>query len=170
MQKDEALNKLLVEAIEKLELAIKKTLEIKDGREKYNIGKLGHSIGLLTQFQEQIFIQNPQLRPDPPSDRIPDPEMTEGQLKIVSTLTAKQINEIDDFLIARVTTRWQKVAKVVATTMNDLPFRVKGLPDIFYARRVEKLVEHGVFESQGNLKMMRYSEVRLKEKNNNIKR
>jgi len=164
MPTDETLNKLLIEALEKLELAIKETFELRDGKENYNISKLVHSIGLIIQFQEQIFERNPQLRPNPPSDRIPDPEMTKEQLEAASKLSKEQINEIDTAIISIASAQWQKVAKIVGMTMSKLPSRVKGIPDLFYARRIEKLVREGVLESQGNLQFMRYSEVRLKEK------
>ena len=45
--------------------------------------------------------------------------------------------------------------------MSGLTNRVIGIPDVFYAQRVRKLVEDGHLEAQGNLAYMRYSEVRL---------
>lgn len=56
---------------------------------------------------------------------------------------------------------WRKVAMLVAATMIELPNKKHGLPDVFYAERVRKLVEAGRLEPQGNLQYMRYSEVRL---------
>ena len=41
------------------------------------------------------------------------------------------------------------------------PKSVLGIPDLFYAERLRKLVQDGRLESQGNLAYMRLSEVRL---------
>ena len=45
-------------------------------------------------------------------------------------------------------------------TMADLPNRVKGIPDVYYSKRVQKLVQHGLLECKGDLSYMRYSEVK----------
>ena len=53
-----------------------------------------------------------------------------------------------------------KVAKLVAMFMNESDLHFSGVPDVFYAQRVQALVDNGLLEAQGNLKFMRYSEVR----------
>lgn len=93
-------------------------------------------------------------------DLEPDPELTPAQCKLVAELTEVEIKAIDNALLSNTSTRWQKVAMVIAITMHKLPSRVEGIPDVYYSNRVQRLVSDGLLESQGNLSRMRYSEVR----------
>ncbi len=90
----------------------------------------------------------------------PDGELTPEQLKLVEELTDTEVQAIDDALLANTCDQWRKVARVVGTTMMELPCRVEGVPDVYYSQRVQTLVRDGLLESQGNLSYMRYSEVR----------
>ena len=89
-----------------------------------------------------------------------DPSLTQEQTELVMQLSETDLKEIDEALLSNISPQWRKVARVVGTTMNSINNKVKGIPDIFYAQRVIKLVENGILESQGNLKRMRFSEVR----------
>jgi len=96
-----------------------------------------------------------------------DPELSEEQRLIISKLSTAELAKIDDALLAHVPTRWGKLARVVGQTMMDLgQDRVAGVPDIFYAQRVRLLVDQGLVESVGNLRRMRFSEVRRKPESN----
>jgi hypothetical protein len=90
-----------------------------------------------------------------------DPELTKEQLNLVATLSDAQIQEIDRVILENTKEQWRKVAMVVAITMSSLQNRFVGVPDVFYAQRVANLVNEGVLLSQGNLKRMRFSEVKL---------
>ena len=90
----------------------------------------------------------------------PDGELTPDQVKLIEQLTEDEVQAIDSALLSNTCERWRKVARVVGTTMMDLPCRVEGIPDVYYSQRVQKLVNEGLLESQGNLSYMRYSEVR----------
>ena len=93
----------------------------------------------------------------------PDPPLSAEQLKTVEALSGEQIAEIDSALLANCIKRWRKVAAVVGFTMTDqLMDAFPGVPDLYYAERVRRLVEKGTLESSGNLNYMRYSEVRLR--------
>ena len=92
---------------------------------------------------------------------IPDGPLTPEQETLVSQLTSEQIAEIDEGLIKNASHQWRKVARVVAGAMSTIPGRIKGIPDIYYAQRVKKLVEYGRLESDGDPDYMRFSEVRL---------
>ena len=92
---------------------------------------------------------------------IPDPPLTPEQEAKVTQLTESAIEAIDNTLMSNAKNQWRKVAMVVGVTMNHLQDRVRGIPDLFYAQRVRKLVEAGRLESQGNLAYMRFSEVQL---------
>jgi hypothetical protein len=47
------------------------------------------------------------------------------------------------------------------SAMQDLRGSIKNVPDIYYAQRIRVLVKEGKLIAQGNLKRMRYSEVKL---------
>jgi hypothetical protein len=71
------------------------------------------------------------------------------------------IQVIDKALFANASTQWRKMARVIASAMEDNFDLIKGVPDIFYAHRLRKFVENGQLESQGDLNHMRFCEVRL---------
>ena len=91
----------------------------------------------------------------------PDPPLTPEQEARVSLLSDDDLERIDKMLLSNAGPRWRKVAFIVGSTMNDLPKSAPGIPDVFYAQRVRRLVEMGQLEAFGNLDFMRYSEVRL---------
>lgn len=91
----------------------------------------------------------------------PEPPLSAEEVALVASLTPLEVGAIDRALLANTRDRWQKVAMVVGKTMGELPNRLPGIPDTYYALRVRKLVEDGALESQGNLAFMRFSEVRL---------
>ena len=93
-------------------------------------------------------------------DLHPDPELTPEQLKLVGQLTEAEVEAIDNALLANASEMWRKVARIVGTTMMELPCRIEGVPDVYYSQRIKSLVEVGLLESQGDLSHMRYSEVR----------
>lgn len=96
-------------------------------------------------------------------DVTPDPPLTGEQLAVVEALSDEQIVEMDKALLANCRKRWRKVAGVVAFTMTDENMtRLEGVPDVYYAQRIRILVERGVLEYSGDLRYMRYSEVRLR--------
>lgn len=90
-----------------------------------------------------------------------DPPLTPEQEDLVSKLEDSEVERIDEALLSNISDYWKKVASVVGATMMDLKNRVEGIPDVYYANRIILLVEKGLIESQGNLKRMRFSEVRL---------
>jgi len=83
------------------------------------------------------------------------------QLALVKVLSVQEIQMIDDALLSNACGYWRKVARVVGIAMSELQNRISEIPDLYYSRRVQYLVEQGVLESQGNLSYMRYSEVRI---------
>ena len=159
---DESLIKLLAEVIEKLELAMGETFKLSqiDASGKYNIVDLGMALGLIRKFQKPIFEKRPDLKPSPPKDWAPDPELNAEQLKFISNLPAEKIKEIDIALMSHADVRYLKVAFIVGKVICDKKVHVEGIPDIFYAERIRKFVKRGLLESQGDLRCMRYSEVR----------
>ena len=90
-----------------------------------------------------------------------DPELTQDQKELVSKLSDSDIKEIDTILLAQVGKQPRKVAMVVAIAMSKLPNKVEGIPDVYYAQRGAALVNDGLLVAQGNLRRMRYSEVKV---------
>jgi hypothetical protein len=90
----------------------------------------------------------------------PDPELTADQKRIVAGLSQGQLAEIDRAIVAVTKNQWQKVAKVIAVAMQSTPRAPTDVPDIFYSLRIRRLVDDGKLEAQGDLRRMRFSEVR----------
>ena len=160
MTSDIKINKHINKALTELELVLTETFQEDFKEGLYPVGKLGRSIGLLREFQKPIFERNPHFRPPPPWDGEVEPSLTKEQVERVSELTEEQLKEIDNGLLSFCSTKYQKVAKVVGSYMSSSSNKFE-LEDLFYAQRIEKMVHLKSLESQGNLKFMRYSEIRL---------
>ena len=93
----------------------------------------------------------------------PDPELNEEQRSLVEKLTESQLAEIDRALLQNVSSRWQKLAKIVGVTMSALENRVPGIPDIFYAERLREFIRSGEIEAEGHIQSMRYCELRTRQ-------
>ncbi|MCU7844775.1 MAG: DUF3658 domain-containing protein [Candidatus Thiodiazotropha sp. (ex Monitilora ramsayi)] len=94
------------------------------------------------------------------NDLKPDPDLTEEQKALISSLSDREVQQIDSVLLSNTREGWSKMAMIVAITMNEHQFQNSSVPDIYYAMRIRKLVETGVLESQGFIENMRYCEVR----------
>jgi Protein of unknown function/Sel1 repeat len=71
------------------------------------------------------------------------------------------VARIDAAILAHATPSFQKVARLVSMAMKSIPDAPGTVTDVFYAQRIMHLVRTGQMESQGNLRRMRFSEVRL---------
>jgi len=92
-----------------------------------------------------------------------DPELSEETEAAVAALSPSDVEAIDRALLSLChDVHWLKVAYVVGHAMDVHPDRYFDIPDLYYARRVRALVEAGVLEAVGNLRRMRFSEVRLR--------
>jgi hypothetical protein len=90
-----------------------------------------------------------------------DAELTAKELSRVSQLRPVDLEAIDNALLASASGNWRKVAFIVGTAMHSLAGRFAGVPDVFYSQRVCMLVARRALQAQGNLRRMRFSEVRL---------
>lgn len=97
------------------------------------------------------------------SEEIPraNPPLSKEERAVVNALTPADLAVIDGTVLANALPRWLKVARVVLWTEKALSERYPGLSYVYYARRLIELVDEGRLESQGNLKYMRFSEVRI---------
>lgn len=87
--------------------------------------------------------------------------LTSEDRAVIASLTSQQVSAIDAAVFARCDRHFRKVAYIVGSAMQEQVDRVMGVPDVFYAQRVRRLVEQGQLEAKGNLAYMRYSEVRV---------
>ena len=86
--------------------------------------------------------------------------------EIVRALSKNDIAEIDEWLLACINDRWQKIAKVVAKAINisEEKGELLNVPDVFFGMRIEQFEKKRIIQSRGNLKQMRFSEVKLANK------
>ncbi|AZP13043.1 DUF3658 domain-containing protein [Undibacterium parvum] len=163
MPSDLTLNALLVDALEKLDLALNEALNLSQNSSEdfYHIGTLGRSIGLIREFQSPILEKYPELKPPPPWQDWSLPELTHEEIENVSEITNEELEAIDLALLSYSNHQFQKVARIVGVFMTESKLHKAGIPDIFYSQRIEALCGKGLFEFKGNLKFMRYCEVRL---------
>ena len=97
------------------------------------------------------------------SEEIPienDPLSATGRAA-VDKLSDADLKTIDAAILANCSTGLFKVARVVWDTEKALTSSYPNLSHIFYTQRLIQLVETGRLESQGNLRYMRFSEVRI---------
>jgi hypothetical protein len=94
-------------------------------------------------------------------DLDPDPELTSEQQAFAANLNQAQLEIIDQFILSECIPNWYKVARIAGRAFLKFYDQYPILPDVFYSQRIYALVKAGKLESQGNLKRMRYSEVRL---------
>jgi len=90
-----------------------------------------------------------------------DAPLSEEAVARVAALSSEQIDRIDRALLAGACENWRKVARIVGTVMGEQSPKLHGIPDAFYAQRIARLVERGLLQSQGDLRRMRHSEVRV---------
>ena len=91
-----------------------------------------------------------------------DEDLSAAELKRVAKLSPATLALIDAAIVSQVSSEWRKVARVVGVAMLSMQNLPKGVPDAYFAKRVALLVEMGQLESQGDLRRIRFSEVRLR--------
>ena len=92
-----------------------------------------------------------------------DPLLSAEQERLVGALSQSQIDAVDRAILSSCVRQWRKVARVVSTAMAQVDPVLSGVPDLFYGERVSALVGRGALDAQGDLRRMRYSEVRKNE-------
>jgi len=161
---DKEINELITEALEKIDLVIQKIFLSRGNSKLYSIETIAKAKILLGEFQKPIFERHPNLRPPPPKDYIPDPEITEQEREFLNLLSSEKLKEIDNAILSSASQNYLKVARLVGDLLRNNDIHIQGIPDVFYSERIRQLVKNGLLESQGNLHYMRYSEVRLTKK------
>jgi Protein of unknown function len=87
-------------------------------------------------------------------------ELRWDQVRLEPPLSEK---DVDDIIFPFLTPHWRKVAMVIAHALVRIREQSLPLSDEIIAARIEKLVESDRLEGNGDLRMWRFSEVRLKD-------
>ena len=151
------LHQLLDESLDRLSQVIHLINEIQHESRQEAITNISHAVGHIWNAKRYLP-EDPRESPDEAPE--PLPPLTDEQLDLVRRLSNEQVRKIDDALVSNASHQWRKVARIVMSTMMELNDSL-GLPDIYYAQRVLSLVDAGRLEAQGDLKYLRFSEVRL---------
>ncbi|HTK25630.1 MAG TPA: DUF3658 domain-containing protein [Pyrinomonadaceae bacterium] len=130
-------------------------LGLKDKALKQIAAAVGNILCTQTFIPEDARIDKDKETP------IPDEPLTAEQQERISQLTEGEIQAIDDALLGNATVQWRKMAMLIMLAMAEKSNEIQGIPDVYYAQRLRRLVENGLLESQGNLDSMRFCEVRL---------
>lgn len=125
-----------------------------------SIKEIGKALGSIYLAQIQIPDFNPISESNTHYYKW-DGSLTKEQQNLVDKLSKDELAAIDDALLSQCDIKFRKVARVVGTMMSTFSYHKDGIPDIFYAQRVIKLVISGRLEVQGIIGSMGQSEVRL---------
>jgi uncharacterized protein DUF3658 len=91
----------------------------------------------------------------------PEDQLSGEQEARAASLTAQELARIDAALMSHADRQWRKLAMIVALAMGDFGGEIANVPDAFYSRRAALLVSEGKLLASGDLRRMRYCEVRL---------
>jgi hypothetical protein len=86
--------------------------------------------------------------------------LDEEDTKAIAALTVEDVAAIDEAILSKLSSYWQKTALVIAMSMYVYPDRFDDIPDVFFGQRVLALAEQGLLEASGNLRQWRFSEIR----------
>ena len=89
-----------------------------------------------------------------------DDDLDDEDRAAIAALSVAEVAVIDRAILSVLTSQWQKTALVVGHAMYAFPDRFDDIPDVFYGQRLLQLASDGLLSAQGNLRRMRFSEVR----------
>ena len=105
--------------------------------------------------------RNHPMAKETPTEMAP---LTAEEQNIVNKLNLEDIAKIDSELLINSTKYRQKTAMLIAYTMSTLKQSYSDIPAAFYLDRIIKLVDDKKLQAYGNLKLVRFSEVKLTKK------
>lgn len=107
-----------------------------------------------------VLVARPTLPKRPDSDDDLSAVLEDDELEAIAALTDADKAAIDAAILSQLNDRWQKTAMVVARAMYAYPGKYDAVPYVFYGQRVLALAQDSVIEAHGNLRRLRFSEVR----------
>lgn len=81
-------------------------------------------------------------------------------LSAIESLTDMDVAAIDQAILSMLSAHWQKTALVISRAIYAYPDKYDDIPDVFYGERVVKLASKGLLAANGNLRRLRFSEIR----------
>jgi hypothetical protein len=118
-----------------------------------DVGKSLHT-GLLYTIYQRF----PDLKPPPGEDFDIDSELYWDEVLLPAGITEAGLDEI---IFSALTPRWQKTAWILVLALKDCEKRTWRLEAEVIAARILALADDDRIDQQGDLRMWRYSEVRL---------
>ena len=88
----------------------------------------------------------------------PDGELSLAEEKRIAKLSKDELAAIDAAIVRATVGSYRKLAMVVGLVLEDVSDL--SVPDIFISKRVRLFVESGEIEARGDLRRMRYCEIR----------
>ena len=136
--------------------------QISDSTERGELMRaLSRSIGeVLAGVRAPAVIQYPELQPSEPRGE-PDTTLDAEEAAAVAKLTIEEVSIVDGALLAECAPTWRKVARVVGYAWKSLNPEREDIPLGYLVQRVIALVEAGELASEGDVRYIRSSEVRL---------
>lgn len=89
-----------------------------------------------------------------------DVVLDDEDVKAIAALTDADVDAIDNAILSKLRSHWQKTALIIAAAMYAYPDKYGEIPDVFYGQRVLALAQKGLLDASGNLRKWRFSEVR----------
>src|SRR5262245_45490876 len=96
---------------------------------------------------------------------IPNPPLSREEKTAFAKLSVEEKAAIDKEILECLASHWQKVARVVIRAEEKLRDRYPQFSYILYAERIRLMTKQSRIESQGNLRYLRFSEVRWPDEN-----
>jgi hypothetical protein len=100
--------------------------------------------------------------PDDVQFSFEDPPPSAEERARYEALTEAQRLQIDALLVRHASDTWQKMARIVASAMNELPPELADVSHSYFTGRLRHFVTVGQLEARGNFSVMRYCELRLR--------
>ncbi len=130
------------------------------GREEYIDAHTDVVVSILSKLRAPLVIQYRDLDTHV-HEGPPDTLMNDEEQAVANRLTPSEVERIDEALLSDCVSSFRKVARVIATALEQMPEQLDKVSVGYFAQRVIAMVDAGKLESQGNLEHIRFSEVRL---------
>jgi hypothetical protein len=100
------------------------------------------------------------------ADEIPElnPPLTREEKLAIAHLTESDLKGIDAAILNQADEHWLKVARVVTCTHDALRPHHPNLSYRFYTKRLAVLLREGRLEAKGDIRYVRFSEVRISKR------
>ena len=115
---------------------------------------------LHSELLAAIYAQHPDLEPPTVDEAVIDSDLRWDQVRLPLPVTEA---EFDQVIHATMSWHWRKVARIVSHVVEKYESRGLGISYEMVAARLQALADSDIIEGVGDLRMWRYSEVRLKD-------